>query len=113
MITGNKYVQGRDVKEIAKDVRADIKKAVAAGYLPATKYSVTISRFAGGRSLDIRASHPTFAFGTASRKSAATFLKGITDAYNFDGSDIMTDYFHVNFYSSINLGVSNDEQSMA
>ena len=51
--TGASYVPGRDVKDIAKDVRSLIKKAVKAGYLPNLKASVKISRFAGGCSLDV------------------------------------------------------------
>lgn len=30
-------------------------------------------------------------------------IKAIVDSYNFDGSDTQTDYFHVNFYSDVNL----------
>lgn len=37
---GSKYQPGRPLREVAKDVRADIKKAVAAGYLPDLDYRV-------------------------------------------------------------------------
>ena len=52
-VYGSKYKSGRDVKEIAKLVRTDIRAAVAAGELPKAKYAVNISRFAGGCSLRV------------------------------------------------------------
>jgi hypothetical protein len=36
-------------------------------------------------------------------------IQAILDAYNFDGSDIMSDYFHVNFYTTICFAFSNAE----
>lgn len=39
---GSKYQPGRPLREVAKDVRADIKKAVSAGYLPDLDYRVRI-----------------------------------------------------------------------
>lgn len=52
---GSRYQPGRDLVDIAKDVRADIKAAIAAGTLPSTlKVSVRTSRYSGGESLDLR-----------------------------------------------------------
>lgn len=54
---GYKYAEGGglDTAAIAKLIRKDIKTAVSEGLLPDRwKYSVTISRFAGGSSIDVR-----------------------------------------------------------
>jgi len=50
---GDKYEKGLDIKEIAKRMRVDIKRAVADGELPDEKYSVRIRRFSGGQSMDV------------------------------------------------------------
>lgn len=114
--------------EIAKLVRKDIKAAVEASELPRGKYSVTCKSFAGGGSIDVRISdlelggerlmnagrirwdlenphsghwdcpsdyrwqHSDWARGV---KAAVEKMLG---AYNYDGSDSMTDYFDVRFY---------------
>lgn len=43
----------RDVKETAKLIRADIKKAIKAGALPAIKTSVKIDRFSMGQAINV------------------------------------------------------------
>ena len=43
---GGKYETGLNIKDIAKQVRAEIKKA-----MPGFKYSVTLQRFSMGQSL--------------------------------------------------------------
>lgn len=79
------------------------------------KFSVRIDRFSGGSSIDIsilnepedwawevRDHHgfptemPTPAF-----QALADELASLMRAYNYDGSDITTDYFDVNFYASV------------
>ena len=50
---GASYDPSLDVKDIAKKVRALIKKAIKGGLLPNMKTSVKISRFSGGCSLDV------------------------------------------------------------
>jgi len=126
-VYGSKYDSSLDIAVIAKLVRADIKAAIKAGELPAgIKVGVTISRFAGGRSLDAKikampghvlnparvkweADNPhAYPGGAPSRHSAAAKgavekIKAIVDAYNYDGSDLMTDYFHVNFYGGVEV----------
>ena len=55
---GGSYVPGRDVKDIAKDVRTIIRKAVKAGYLPKSlKASVTIERYSMGCALNVNVTH--------------------------------------------------------
>jgi hypothetical protein len=118
----------RSAVEIAKDIRRDIKRAVADGSLPADlKVSVRARYFAGGQSIDI-----TWSAGTGTHELVCyhhrcpfrhclgapddhlthtmlidlsehgrfvqSRLAAIADAYNWDNSDVMTDYFDVLFY---------------
>ena len=108
------------IVEIAKLVRADIKASVKSGELPVAKYSVTISKYSMGQSLRIRVSgvegvrvynpdrlrferENPHAYCSLNRYSdeiqaAVQKLNEIHGAYNFDGSDRMTDYSHVRFH---------------
>lgn len=132
---GSKYSKGVDVAEIAKSVRADIKAAIKAGELPAIKVGVTVSRYAGGRSLRLNVTacpvdimnparvladaanphaYPTIreTYNEAGREILAN-LESILDAYNFDGSDRMTDYYHVNFYGHVGFASALEEAQRA
>jgi len=130
---GSKYAAGTNIATIAKMVRADIKGAVASGALPKAKYSVTIQRYSGGQSLRVSVSevvipnasclklyteeylrstvetpkvfvrHDRF---TAPAIAVLDTVRDIVSAYNFDDSDSMTDYFHVNFYTNIDFDSS-------
>lgn len=122
---GSKYAATKHLSktEIAKLIRSDIKAAVKAGKLPVAKYYVNTHYFAGGSSIDVRFAHVKedgfvllnpervrFDLDTDSREftrlniysvraeAIMSELKAISDAYNFDGSDTQTDYFHVRFY---------------
>lgn len=116
---GSRYVYGRDVKDIAKDIRADIRESVKAGALPAAPvtYSVRIERFSGGQAIRVRAkgfTEPVREWDDSLRGSydggyrhtslAATTiaaLEGIVRRYHQDNSDSQVDYFSVNFYYSV------------
>jgi hypothetical protein len=140
---GYKYAEGGrlDTAAIAKLIRADIKQAKAEGLLPERwKYSVTISRFSGGSSIDVRVKgcadawqrcpghqigaphlacrNPWCKAGgihrdlpdaqyhdalTEEAQAAKMTLERIHNAYNHDGSDVMVDYFDVNYYGSVNF----------
>lgn len=123
-VYGAKYESTRDMNraELAKLIRADIKAAVVAGKLPKAKYSVTKKDFAGGGSINVSFSNVVEAgfclfnlerlaldvsdphtFTSMPRYSErateiTNVLEGIMGAYNFDGSDSQSDYFHVRFY---------------
>jgi len=116
---GSKYEQGLDISEIAKKVRQDIKAAVKAGDLPKIKASVRIKRYSGGQSLSIevkeyayelrreasdmeKAMYRVESVYSDQRKAVDAALEAIAKAYNFDGSDMASDYFHVNFYVNVN-----------
>ena len=119
---GSKYTPGTDVKEIAKMIRKDIADAIKAGRIPAgTKCSVRIDRFSGGKSIDLYVTALPAGFHIYSREyvehtltnkhgyfegkrrsdeatALIKTLKSISDSYNYDDSDSMTDHFDVNFY---------------
>jgi hypothetical protein len=53
--TGSKYTGYRDATGICKDIRAELKAATAANYLPAgLTYSVTSEKFSGGQAINVR-----------------------------------------------------------
>lgn len=128
---GNKYeaTKGMNRAQLAKLIREDIKAAVKAGALPKAKYSVRKRDFSGGGSIDINVSHveePGFVLFNPERvrfdiehdsreftrlplysERMASVLKACEDimrAYNYDGSDISSDYFHVRFYGHATVG---------
>jgi hypothetical protein len=128
---GDKYERDLDVDVIAKRVRADIKAAVAAGELPAAKYSVRISRYSMGRSLTVTVDELPFAvcnpervrrdvlephdrstllLRTEEAQAAMAKVEAIVDAYNFDGSRPQEDYSHVNFYGHVSFGGQYDRE---
>ena len=116
--SGTKYDSSLSVTEIAKRIRADIKAAGLPG-----KISVRISRFSGGQTISISAA---VAFATAVEDFEAvaldrargiacpwmtreaydlqSALEAIGHAYNYDRSDLMADYFDVNFYLHVKVG---------
>ena len=128
---GNKYDEALGTTEIAKRIRADIKAAVKAGTLPAgIKVSVRTRHFAGGSSIDLDiTAFPEntlnlaevaageiaplmlhrFGLYTSEAARALSELEAIMGAYNFDGSDTQTDYFHVKFYG--HAGISRELQA--
>ena len=124
---GSRYTGFRPVTEIAKDIRKDIKAAVANGTLPSDlKVSVRSRSYAGGQSLDIdwSASHgthglvcsfhripwgsdceetcdPEFYLGVGYSplgQHIEDTLKSLASAYNYDNSDVQSDYFDTLFY---------------
>lgn len=117
---GAKYDSSLGVVEIAKRIRADIKAAIAAGTIPAIKTSVRISRYSMGRSIDVTVTEAPFAIINPAYTEAVNagscvwdldgiakytpealrvldVIKDIRDAYNYDRSDAMTDYYDTNF----------------
>lgn len=118
---GSNYDRQLDIKEIAKIIRKEIRLRVKTGALPQIKASVRIDRFAGGQSIDIYIKETDFPVLNPERvrfeqenphslppakldiytpmgRQVLDTLEALLQSYNFDGSDSMTDYFHVNFY---------------
>jgi len=118
---GSKYDPDLDVVEIAKRVRKDLK-----GEYPGCRFSVRIQRFSMGRSLDVTIKHTDLqvvnpdwvrfrvenpgwhdarsnapAPYTSEGEALFKRVKEIVQAYNFDDSDSMSDYYHVNFSQKV------------
>lgn len=115
----------RQIREDIKVARKIAKLAAEPGALatidvlanaPAQmKFGVRISRFSGGCALDIRVKNipadwwtertddrgDVGKFATPALKAVAAELRQIMDAYNHDGSDLLTDYFDVRFYGHV------------
>lgn len=115
---GEHYDQNMDVKTVAKNIRAELKKAQIGGWLPDNlDYSVRIDRFAGGQAVRIGVDGLTDDqlrceddnpnnFGSRRTDEAAELSDRITqigEAWNRDDSDTMTDYFSNHYYLSVNL----------
>ena len=123
---GKEYKNYRytDIREIAKIIRKRLKKDC-----PKCKFSVTISRYAGGQSMDISLmSGPFDGFNSKnkdrghaqinqysledskdsilSKEALEIMIKAykIANSYNYDDSDSMIDYFDTNFYLHLNIG---------
>lgn len=102
---GSKCAGGwRSVTDVAKDVRQDIKAEVQTGTLPNLAYSVTCEKYSMGQSMTVevrgvpeRIQNAPEAIGILGR------LEEIVNAYNWDGSDVQTDYFDVMFYAHVHF----------
>lgn len=125
---GSKFVDGMTVAAIAKAIRSDIRAAIAAGALPRDLVTSVRSKVytTGGASIRVRIeSAPVrvwslafveFEMRTAHRvhfdgerqtdeaRALVRTLRAIGNAYNWDRSDIQSDYFHSNY----SLGVDFD-----
>lgn len=120
---GSRYEETKDLtnKQIAARMRRDIRAAVKAGTIPNEKYSVRMD----GRSIDIRINSWTapvwddtddwepdsFLRRKHAPKLARTlaWLDDLHRSYNYDGSDIMVDYFDVRFYGTAQLAWGIEE----
>ena len=134
---GTKYNTNLTTTEIAAAIRADIKAAQKTGALPkGVKISVKTDYFSGGSSIDLtikafpgqRIHTPAGVVQSASFdfihpslrapryeapvQAVLDTLEALHKAYNYNGSDISSDYFHVRFYGSVTVGweLSRDDR---
>lgn len=97
---GEKYEATRNLSivEIAKLVRKDLKEA-----FPAYKIGVRVEKFSMGCALHIRVNNTGLnrrdANDSEAVKELQRAIKQVGDAYNYNDSDPMTDYFSTNFYN--------------
>lgn len=126
---GSKYAetQSLDLAAVAKLVRADIKAAVKAKKLPADlTYSVRTDRYSMGQSLGIlvkgmsddrqykvRPTRDEREVLTEEAGRAIERLEAILRAYNYDGSDSMSDYYDVRFSSHVSIQDERGARSAA
>lgn len=105
---GPKYIGRRPVKEVSMDIRRDLKDAVASGELPAgLKFSVK-SDNRGTNAVRVRVSGTPRTRDengrlTGEAKAIYDKVDSIVNAYNRDNSDMMTDYFDVDYYGTVQL----------
>jgi hypothetical protein len=125
---GSKYDATLTTTDIAKRIRADIKST-----LPDIKVSVRCKSFSGGSSITVEVTSVPASLqlltadylagreefnGAAYRytpdaRALRASLEALVAAYNFDGSDSMVDYFHVNFYAHVNFDSRLEENERA
>lgn len=131
---GAKYDPKLGTAQIAARVRDDVRGEQDAGALPKDlKVSVTTKRFSGGSSITllVKTVPQTFRFVNAEHlkpyrrderpperytsegSALLRKLESIVSAYNYDGSDPMTDYFDVNFYKHVEYDQTLEEQHRA
>ena len=120
--------EGLDTTAIAKRIREDIKAAMHAGKLPLATYSVRTSKYSMGSSITVVASMLPFpvlnpdVFTVGPGASWVTFdrtnhrsrftpeaqaversLEAIVDAYHWDRSDFLTDYYNERFHRDVRI----------
>lgn len=124
---GAKYDETKhlDIADIAKLVRKDIRELVKSDDLPEFKYSVRIDRFSGGqairvsiqssKTLDVTEYREAFHVNRYDIDSLSADMqrkyvtanetydkvRSVVEAYNYDASDAMVDYFNVRFYATV------------
>lgn len=108
---GPKYIGRRPNKEVAVDIRRDLKSAVENGELPeGLKFSVKMDargsairvRVAGVKNPRVR---DDLGRDVVSPEAKSIYDKvyAITNAYNRDNSDVMTDYFDTDYYGFVSI----------
>jgi len=115
---GSKYTGRRDVADVAKDVRKDLKKAQKTGDLPAqAKFSVRIRRASMMQEIVVRISGMpardmyfrvgSDEYGYDQMTTAATALvekvRGFVEAYNRSAVEWESDYCNVDFFTEVTL----------
>ena len=112
VMKGHKYCGYRPVKQVAVSVREDLKDAVKLGLLPAElKFSVTIGK--GTCSvLRVKVSGPAITltaddFYTEETKEIRAVVSELANAYNRNESDIMTDYWDIDYFLQVSMIVKH------
>lgn len=130
---GDLYDKERTAKDVAAEIRRQIRAAVKAGDLPGDwRYSVRFQRYSGGRAIDVRATSPRPIYGadptvsnrwgervrhsetgdyvsawvdrlTTEARRVRDLLDALHTAHNHNGSDSETDYFDVKYYGLVSL----------
>lgn len=103
---GDKHTGWRDVVEVARDVRRDIKAAQAEGKLPSNlKLTVRCHKFSMGQSLRVNVDLP-LAMAYEERlacRALAERIAPLVSQYNERDIDSMSDYCHVMFYGTVTV----------
>ena len=112
---GSRY-DGSDVTDIAKDVRAEVKRMRAAGEIPdGWDIRVRTSRYAGGAAIDVSIDgveteeYANRVYGgtdhrpTAASALAVARIEEYLESHNYDRSQSQTDYYDVHFYGNVTV----------
>lgn len=125
LTTGAKYSGYRDATEICKDIRADLKAAVEANYLPAgLKYAVKNHKYSGGQSISVTIQgvtdedrlDPTELDHNGQYKEMPEArelqerVEAITNAYNRTDRGNNYDYANVAYWGSARIETDRDRQ---
>lgn len=114
---GYQATERLDIREIAKRVRVSLRNAQELGSLPAqATFSVAIRRYAGGQSIDVVMSGmpDSWTYGperneygevqfSADAIAARNLAEELLNAYNYDNSDSMVDYFDRRYYGHVSI----------
>ena len=113
---GERFTGYPNVTEVAKECRLELKKAQAAGYLPADlNFRVTVDKYTGGQSMRIEViglndkqileqDHLYARHGyTEDALELRNRVDTIADACNKQDIDSQSDYFNVAYYSHVEL----------
>lgn len=110
--TGSKFVAGRDVTQIAKLIRADIKalsfQMSTVSEFAGAKFSVKASRYSMGQSITVTIS------GMHRGQAADTvrsFAQAIVDSYNDRETNWQSDYCRQEFSGSVSMDYTTEVQS--
>jgi hypothetical protein len=116
--TGSRFTGWRDVVSVAKDVRADLKDAVRAGYLPeGLKFGVTTSKFSMGQALrvSVRGLHDDAIYandpvslspGRMYSKATVEIMsrvEALAGAYDRETTEAQTDFHRGTYFTSVDI----------
>lgn len=94
------YITTEEVAQIRADIKAAFPKDFKFSITKQHYSVVTVALMESPLSFD----KTTFYQHPKGHKAIIKIIKAIVNKKNFNHSDSMTDYFHVGFYSHINLG---------
>ncbi len=118
---GAQYEHGMTTKEVAAEIRKALRKLSKSNHSPLSgaKVSVRYESFAGGTAVRVQlglpfpTDNPNYdhmsadpaerAYLTPAAKAAKQIATEIHESFNYDGSDMMTDYFNVKFYGQVTV----------
>ena len=121
---GEAYDPDLTTKEIAAKIRSILRKLAKTSHSPlaGAKVSVTSEYFSGGSAVRVklglpfrvnateeerqdraRAGEMGYAYLTPAASAAKKEAEKVHDSFNYDGSNSMIDYFHVNYYGHVDV----------
>lgn len=107
-ITGPNAIVGEDKADTARRIRNEIKSMVKAGTLPDWKYSVRLSRFSMGSSIDVTIATPRSEWDgwvpTFNARCVKTTVEYLVQSYKVTrDSGLPDDYYWCSFFSNVSL----------